>query len=101
VVPDEVSDLVHGLLVELPAPQDRARLGLTHELVLVEVPVAEGLGLPDVVEEAGKAQDEVVRGRRVDRREQMLEHVLGRGLLLRRQLALLELGADHGQNAAV
>src|SRR5437870_1783201 len=95
VMADEVRDLGDRLLVELPAPQDLTRLELADELVLMEVPVGEGVRLPDVVEEAGQSEDEIARRRRVDGRQRVFEDVLRRDLVLRRLLAFLELGADH------
>jgi len=101
VIADEVGDLDHRLPVELPASQDLTRLEFAHELVLMEVAIGERLRLSDVVKEAGEAQDEIVRRRRVDGRERMLEDVLRRDLVLRRLLALLELGADDREEADI
>ena len=87
-------DSRHGLLVETPPAQDVPRGRLADELVLMEVSVGEGRRLADVVKEPGEPQHEVVRRRRIERRQRMFEHVLGDSFVLRGLLRDLQLRAD-------
>src|SRR5438094_8376601 len=93
-IADEMRDSRHGVLVETPPAQDVPRGRLADELVLMEVSVGEGRRLADVVKEPGEPQHEVVRRRRIERRERMFEHVLGDSFVLRGLLRDLQLRAD-------
>ena len=94
-------DLGDRLLVEPPASQELAGLGLPDELMLVEVAIGEGRRLTDVVKQTGEAEHEVGRRRRIACRDGVLEHVLRDGFVLRDRLRDLELGEDHREQAEV